>query len=166
MHEPKKLNHWKSFLVTSAAWPNGLERRFYGDHNESKGRGSTPTFDMLLCSRIRYFTIFVAAWWLEQAANSTKDKKRNLRKVNSQASEDNLIWHIATQLAFSWIEDKNRKLIQKSFLFLVIFYDIQRFGKSIQWKCRSLDGFIFYSKQSRNKATVQLITVINYIINV
>ena len=64
---------------------------FYGDHNESKGRGSTPTFDMLLCSRIRYFTIFVAAWWLEQAANSTKDKKRNLRKVNSQASEDNLI---------------------------------------------------------------------------
>ena len=34
------------------------------------------------------FTIFVAAWWLEQAANSTKDKKRNLRKVNSQASED------------------------------------------------------------------------------
>ena len=33
-------------------------------------------------------TTFVAAWRLEQAANSTKDKKRNLRKVNSQASED------------------------------------------------------------------------------
>ena len=45
------------------------------------------TVDML-CSWIRYFTIFVAAWWLEQAANSTKDKKRNLRKVHSQASED------------------------------------------------------------------------------
>ena len=44
--------------------------------------------DMLLCPWIRYFTIFVAAWWLEQAANSTKDKKRNLRKVNSRVSED------------------------------------------------------------------------------
>ena len=44
--------------------------------------------DMLLCLWIRYFTIFVAAWWLKQAANSTKDKERNLRKVNSQASED------------------------------------------------------------------------------
>ena len=43
--------------------------------------------DMLLCPWIRYFTIFVAAWRLEQAANSTKDKKRNLRKVNSKASE-------------------------------------------------------------------------------
>ena len=44
--------------------------------------------DMLLCPYLRYFTIFVAAWWLEQAANSTKDKKRNLRKANFQASED------------------------------------------------------------------------------
>ena len=61
------------------------KRRFYGDHNQSKGRGSTPTLDMLLCPWIRYFTIFVAAWWLEQAAaNSTKDKKSNLGKVNSK----------------------------------------------------------------------------------
>ena len=59
------------------------------------------------------------------------------------------------------MEDENGKSIQKKLLFLVIFYSKQRFGKSIQWKCRSLDGFIFYSKQSRNKATDQLITVIN-----
>ena len=64
------------------------------------------------------------------------------------------------------MKDKNAKSIQKKFLFLIVFYDKQRFGKSIQWKCRSLDGFIFYSKQARNKATNQLITVINHIINV
>ena len=56
--------------------------------------------------------------------------------------------------------------IKQKFLFLIIFYNEQIFGKSIQWKCRSLDGFILYSKQSRNKATDQLITVINHIINV
>ena len=64
------------------------------------------------------------------------------------------------------MEDKNRKSIQKKFLFLIILYNKQRFGKSIQWKCRSLDGFIFYSKQSRNKATDQLMTVMNHIIDV
>ena len=64
------------------------------------------------------------------------------------------------------MEDKNGNSIQKKFLFLIIFYNKQIFGKSIQWKCRSRDGFIFYSKQLRNKATDQLITVINHIINV
>ena len=64
----------------SAARPNDLERRFYGDHNESKRCGLTPTLEMLLFPWIRYFTIFVAAWWLEQAANSTNDK-RNLREL-------------------------------------------------------------------------------------
>ena len=64
------------------------------------------------------------------------------------------------------MEDKNGKSLQKKFLFRIIFYNKQRFGKSIQWKCRSLDGFIFYSKQSRKKATDQLITVNNHIINV
>ena len=53
----------------------------------------------------------------------------------------------------------------KKFLLVIVFYK-ERFGKSIQWKCRSLDGFIFYSKQSRNKATDRLITVINHIVNV
>ena len=93
LERTKKIESLKIVLshIGSVTEWSTLERRFYGDRNESKGRGSTPTFDMLLCSRIRYFTIFVVAWWLEQTANSTKDKKRNLRKVNSQASEDNLI---------------------------------------------------------------------------
>ena len=92
MNEPTKLNHFKIVLshVGSVIERSGAASAvFYGDHNEWKGRGSTPTFDILLCLWIRYFTIFVAAWWLEQVAeNSTKDKKRILRKVNSQASED------------------------------------------------------------------------------
>ena len=64
------------------------------------------------------------------------------------------------------MEDQNGKSYQKKFLFQKVFYNKQRFGKLIGWKCRSLDGFIFYSKQSRNKAADQLITVINHIINV
>ena len=67
--EPKKSNRFKN--VGSVTERSGVP--FYGDHNESKGRGSTSTLDMLLCPWIRYFTIFVAAWWLEQAANLTKD---------------------------------------------------------------------------------------------
>ena len=84
----KQLNHFKIVLSHVGSVSERLERCFYGDHNESKGRGSTPTLDMLICLWIRYFTIFVAAWRLGQAPNSTKDKKRNLRKVNSQASEN------------------------------------------------------------------------------
>ena len=88
MNEPKKLNHFKIVLSHVGSVTERSGAPFYGHHNDSKGRGSTPTLDMLLCPWIRYFTIFVAAWWLKHAANSTKDKKRNLRKVNSRASEN------------------------------------------------------------------------------
>ena len=48
------------------------------------------------------------------------------------------------------------KINSKKFLFLIVVYNKQRFGKSIQWKCRSLDGFIFYSKQSTNKQFINV----------
>ena len=85
MNEPKKLNHLKIVLS------------HVGSVTEWSGAASAVLMAIIMNRKIAvqllpstycYFTIFVAAWWLEQAANSTQDKKRNLRKVNSQASED------------------------------------------------------------------------------
>ena len=46
----------------SAAWPSGLERSFYDDH-DCKVDGSTPTQVLLLRPWIRCFTIIISAGW-------------------------------------------------------------------------------------------------------
>ena len=48
-----KLNHFKIVLSHVGSVTERSGAPFYSDINEAKGRGSTPTFDKLLCSWIR-----------------------------------------------------------------------------------------------------------------
>ena len=56
----------QNFLINSISVRRAVERDC--QTRACSNLTLTPTLDML-CSWMRYFTIFVAAWWLEQAAN-------------------------------------------------------------------------------------------------
>ena len=65
----------KSVECLSAAWPSGLERRFYDGHVR-KFDGSTSTQASLLRPWTRCFTTIISAWWnlLKQQVEEVRSK--------------------------------------------------------------------------------------------
>ena len=82
----------------TAAWPSGLERRFYDSHN-LKIDGSTPTQASLLRPLIRRLTTIVSACWNRTSSKLKKSEakfKRKTRKQKQLLSESGFVLSIAS----------------------------------------------------------------------
>ena len=66
-------------ITLSAAWRNGLERRFYDDHDRT-----TPNLVSLLRPRIRCFTTIISAWWNLTSSKLKKSEEKFNRKTWKQ----------------------------------------------------------------------------------
>ena len=84
----KKHHYCKSVEYLSAAWPSGLEGRFYDGHVR-KIDGSTPTQASLLRPWTRCFTTIISARWnlTSSKLRKSKAKFKEFRSKNKQQIE-------------------------------------------------------------------------------
>ena len=71
--------------LESAAWRNGVERRFYDDHNR-KVNGSTPNLVSLLRPWIRCFTMIISAWWNLASSKLKKSEENSTGKLENEGN--------------------------------------------------------------------------------
>ena len=82
------FKNWVFLLFTntlSAAWRNGLERRFYDDHDR-KVDGSTPNLVSLLRPRIRCFTVIISVRWNLASSKLKKSEENSTEKLGNKGN--------------------------------------------------------------------------------